>query len=30
MRKIQVGDFVAVDGCVFDRKEDVLGTVTNL
>lgn len=30
MRKIQVGDFVAVDGCVFDRKEDVQGTVTNL
>ena len=30
MNRIQVGDFVAVDGCVFDRKEEVLGTVTNL
>lgn len=30
MNRIQVGDFVAVDGCVFDRKEEVLGTVANL
>lgn len=30
MKPIQVGDFVAVDGSLFDRKDDVMGTVTNL
>lgn len=30
MEKIQIGDFVAIDGTLFDQSKDVLGTVTNL
>lgn len=30
MKKMQIGDFVAVDGELFDKKNNVMGTITNL